>query len=66
MTAEPASTIQIGSLRVCLIESINTGGSARGFEFCPKCFFLRMRSFSSPTIPVLASEETFWRMPLLP
>lgn len=35
-TADPARTTQIGSLRVCLMESHNFGGSARGLVLTPK------------------------------
>jgi len=57
--ADTTNHNQIGSFRVYLIESNNLVYGARGFTFSPKCYLLRLRSFSSPTIPVLSSDANF-------
>jgi len=54
-TAEKMTIHQSLSLNYSLIDSKRDALCGKGFKFFPNTFFLRRRSFSSPTIPVLAS-----------
>lgn len=60
MTAVTATTAQIlSSLTTCFIDSMSPFNIGNGFMFYPNTSILRLRSFSSPMIPVLSFEPNF-------
>jgi len=64
--AVPPMISQRTSVKVYLIDSKIFALGGVGLMFSPKTFFLRFKSFSSPTIPVFFSEANFFKIPAVP
>jgi len=64
-TAVPPTKSHCFSIPTSLTDEKNFTGGSTGLVFCPNTSDLRLRSFSSPMIPVFSSDDRSLRTPFV-